>query len=66
MTSAACPACGDVNFDELEFVDVAAQHKIYAPDDEAAQNALNEAAAETALSYTSTAKAIKRRSPIRR
>jgi methyltransferase family protein len=51
MSRADCPACEGDQFDELEFVDVAEQHRLYAPDDQAMQKALNDAAAETGLNY---------------
>jgi hypothetical protein len=51
MSQATCPACEANRFDLLESIDVAEQHKIYAPDDPAMQAALTQAAAETALHY---------------
>ena len=51
MSLSVCPACGKHAFEPLEFIDVTEQHKLYAPDDQEAQQSLTAAAAETALSY---------------
>jgi SAM-dependent methyltransferase len=46
-----CPACDGSQFEALEAVDVAAQHKFYAPGNEAGQRELTDAAAETCLHH---------------
>lgn len=51
MSQSVCPACNQRAFEPLEFIDVAEQHKLYAPDDKKVQEDLTAAAAETALSY---------------
>ena len=51
MNEAVCPACGEGEFERCEFIDIAEQHKPYAPNDQKAQEELTAAAYETASSY---------------
>jgi SAM-dependent methyltransferase len=51
MSQTVCPACGQGAFEPREFIDVAEQHKLYAPDNKETQQELTAAASETASSY---------------
>ena len=51
MSHSVCPACGGSALDFCESVDVAEQHKSYAPDNIQMQQDLTAAAAESGLSY---------------
>ena len=51
MSQTVCPACGQDAFEPREFIDVAEQHKLYAPDNQETQQELTAAASETASSY---------------
>jgi 2-polyprenyl-3-methyl-5-hydroxy-6-metoxy-1,4-benzoquinol methylase len=51
MANLVCPACDSFSFEELETIDVVGQHRFYAPGDEVVQRRLNEAAADTSLTY---------------
>jgi SAM-dependent methyltransferase len=51
MSQAACPGCGQDASEPCEFIDVAEQHKLYAPGNPEMQQGLTAAATETASSY---------------
>lgn len=51
MSKPVCLACGNSELELCEFVDVAEQHRLYAPEDQEIQRALNAASSETALRY---------------
>jgi len=51
MSLAVCPACGKNTFVRREYIDVAEQHKVYAPNDHRMQRDLTAAASESALAY---------------
>jgi len=51
MDGTRCPACDSTSLETLESVDVAKQHKFYAPDNVTIQKELTEAASATCLIY---------------
>ena len=51
MSPVVCPACGRKASTPLEYIDVAEQHRSYAPDDQIMQEDLTAAASESALAY---------------